>query len=66
VEEIIIAPAEDSPPNDPRSSAVKVFRSNETLKDPQKRSLFKIILNAEGNRIQFINTYGNVDCEAGR
>lgn len=68
VDEMIIAPAEGSPANDPRSTAVQVFRTNQSLKElfEGKPSLFKIILNAEGNRIQYLNTYGNVDCEAGR
>lgn len=68
VEEMIIAPADGSLANDPRSTAVQVFRTIESLKDlvQGKQSLFKIILNAEGTRIQYLNTYGNVDCEAGR
>ncbi|HKY54783.1 MAG TPA: hypothetical protein VJM08_10780 [Anaerolineales bacterium] len=65
VEEMIIAPAEGSPANDPRSTAVQVLRTSETLAQG-KQSLFKIILNTEGNRIKYLNTYGNVDCEAGR
>jgi hypothetical protein len=68
VEEMIIAPAEGSPASEPRSTAVQVSRTNETLEKrvQEKQSLFKIILNAEGNRIQYLNTYGNVDCEAGK
>ena len=66
VTEMIIAPAEGSPANDPHSTAVQVSRTSIILKDQEKQSLFKIILNAEGNRIQYLNTYGNVDCEAGR
>ena len=65
VDEMIIAPAEGSPANDPRSTAVQVSRTNENLVQ-EKQSLFKIILNTDGNRIQYLNTYGNVDCEAGR
>jgi hypothetical protein len=68
VEDMIIAPAEGSPASDPLSTAVQVSRTNETLEKmvQEKQSLFKIILNAEGNRVQYLNTYGNVDCEAGR
>lgn len=68
VQEMIIGPSMGSPPNDPRSTAVEVLRTNTTLEaiGHQKRSLFKIVLNNEGNRINFINTYGNIDCEAGR
>jgi len=68
VDEMIIAPAEGSPANDPRSTAVQVFRTNQSLKElfEGKASLFKIVLNKEGNHIQYPNTYGNVDCEAGR
>ena len=64
VGKMIIAPAEGSPPNEPRSTAVEVFRTSTILKE--KEGLFKIILNEEGNRIQYLNAYGNVDCEAGR
>ena len=66
VDEMIIAPADGSPANDPRSIAVKVLRTSEILKDQKRPSLFKSILSTEGNRIQYLNTYGNVDCEAGR
>ena len=68
VEEIVIAPTEGSPPDDPRNTVVEVLRTNtslEAIAEP-RRSLFKIILNPEGNRIQYLNTYGNVECEAGR
>lgn len=66
--EIIIAPPEGSPANDPRLTAVKVSRPSETLNGLAwvKQSFFKIVLNEQGNRIQFLNTYGNLDCEAGR
>lgn len=65
---MIIAPPDGSPANDPGLAAVQVLRTNETLKvlAAEKQSLFKIVLNEEGNRIQYLNTYGNVDCEAGR
>jgi hypothetical protein len=68
VEETIIAPAEGSPPNDPRLTAVWVLRTSGSLEAAslQKRSLFKIVLDLEGDHIQYLNTYGNVDCEAGR
>jgi hypothetical protein len=68
VDEMVIAPAQGSPANDPRSTAVQVFRTSKTLKElfEGKPSLFKIILNVAGNRIQYLNTYGNVDCETGR
>ncbi len=68
IEEMIIAPAEGSPPNDPRNTAVRVVRKNTSLQAlaKAKHSLFKIVLNPEGNRIQYLNTYGNLDCEAGR
>jgi hypothetical protein len=68
VEDIIIAPVEGSPASDPRSTAVQVSRTSETLKDwaKDKQGLFKVILNTEGNRIQYLNTYGNVDCKAGK
>lgn len=64
-EEMIIASAEGSPANDPRSTAVLVSRTSQSLLQ-EKKSLFKVVLNIEGNRIQFLNTYSNVDCEAGR
>jgi hypothetical protein len=66
--EMVIAPPEGSPANDPGLAAVQVLRTNETLKvlAPEKQILFKIVLNEEGNRIQYLNTYGNVDCETGR
>lgn len=66
--ELIIAPPEGSPANDPRLAAVQVIRTSQTLKKlvQEKQSLFKIVLSPEGNRIQYINTYGNEDCEAGR
>ena len=64
--EMIIASPEGSPANDPRSTAVQVLRTNKVLKGKDKQSLFKIILNDEGNRVQYLNTYGNVDCETGR
>ena len=66
--ELIIAPPEGSPANDPRLAAVQVIRTSQTLKklSQEKQSLFKIVLSPEGNRIQYINAYGNVDCEAGR
>ncbi len=68
VQEMIIGPSTGSPPNDPRSTAVEVLRTNTTLEahGQEKWSLFKIVLNNEGNRINFINTYGNIDCQAGR
>lgn len=48
--------------------AVQVKRISEILKDlvQGKQSLFKTILNLDGNRIQYLHTYGNMDCEAGR
>lgn len=66
--EMIIAPPEGSPPNDPRLAAVKVFRTSKTLKvlNTERESFFKVVLSVEGNRIQYLNTYGNVDCESGR
>jgi len=68
IEEMIIAPAEGSLPNDPRNTAVRALRKNTSLQAlaKAKHSLFKIVLNPEGNRIQYLNTYGNLDCEAGR
>jgi len=68
VMEMIIAPPDGSPPNDPRLTAVKVFRTSKTLKvlNAERESLFKIVLSVEGNRIRYLNTYGNVDCESGR
>ena len=66
VEKMIIAPPEGAPPNEPRSTAVSVNRTNKSLKNGEKQGLFKIVLNEEGNRIQYLNAYGNVDCEAGR
>lgn len=65
VEETIIAPAEGAPPNDPRNAAVRVARTLAGV-EGEKRSLFKIVLNEAGDQIQYLNTYGNVDCEAGR
>ena len=65
LEELVIAPAEGSPPNDPRSTAAQVARTLAGLAG-EKRSLFKIVLNEAGDRIQYLNTYGNVDCAAGR
>ena len=68
VDEILIAPAEGSPANDSRNTAVSLLRTSTSLhaSDQPRPSLFKIVLNAEGNRIQYVNMYGNVDCEAGR
>jgi hypothetical protein len=68
IEEMIIAPAEGSPPNDPRNTAARVVRTNTSRQAlaKTKHSLFKIVLNTEGNSIQYLNTYGNLDCEAGR
>ena len=68
MEEMIIAPVEGTPASELRSTAVQVSRTYETLEKrvQEKQSLFKNILNAEGNRIQYLNTYGNVDCEAGK
>lgn len=66
VEKMIIAPAEGSPPNEPRLTAVRVERTNPCFEKLRRQSLFKIVLNEDGNRIQYLNAYGNVDCEAGR
>ena len=69
VVQMTIGPAEGSPPNDPRLAGVEVLRSNATLdsnSNQPKQIVFKIVLAESGDQIQYLNTQGNVACQAGR